>query len=99
MKLILDDEERKDLHNVIHDSTGLDLTPEQLDDVIANPRVMSELTFGLHDTATREAVGNFLAKKIVGRAWPTYGEGEATRSKFYEDFKREAPLKGFSLRG
>lgn len=92
-------DDRKGVRDIVHDYMGLDLTDQQLDELCSNPRVVAEVTeWGTFDTQTRERITAVLTEKIVGRAWPMYGDTQEYKDAFYADFERLAPEKGFRLR-
>jgi hypothetical protein len=80
-----------------HDWMEVDLTDEQARELLMDPAVASELLLGGMDTCTREAMGKVLAQRVVGRPWPTYGDGKEAADRFYEEFRAKAPEKGYTL--
>lgn len=90
--------ERKDIRDIVHDYMGIDLTEAQLEELCSDPRIVAEVTeWGTYDTQTRERVTAVLTEKIVGRAWPMYGDTQEYKDAFYRDFERLAPEKGYRL--
>lgn len=88
--------EEQEVLNAVHDGAGVDLTPEQLAEVLADPHVKKEMAIGGVDTVTCEALMDFLSQKILGRPWPTYGDGP--NDEFFRAFEEAAPQKGYKLR-
>jgi hypothetical protein len=43
------------------------------------------------DTITRESLASFIGEKIVGRGWPTFGEGKVYSEKFFKELNEKAP--------
>lgn len=96
----MNEKDRKDIRDIVHDDMGLDLTDQQLDELCSNPRVVAEVVeWGTFDTQTRERITAVLTEKILGegRDWPMYGDTKEYKDAFYADFEREALLKGFRL--
>ncbi len=82
----------------VHDEMGLDLTLEQALEILNDPHVAGEVaSWGVYDTETRGAIANFLAKKIVGRPWPLYGDGEEVAARFKEDLTKNARALGYKV--
>lgn len=86
----------KSLKDALHDWAGVDLTDAQLEELMADPILLRELLLcGDHvDTLAREVAMSLLAKKIVGRRWPTYGDKDTS---FHEEFRQAAAAKGYRL--
>ncbi len=85
------------LHNAVHDDCGFDLTPEQVQEVVQDRHVQSALILGGVDTVARGIIANFLAMKILGRRWPTYGEGEAVYLTFEAALDTKARELGYRV--
>jgi hypothetical protein len=43
------------------------------------------------DTITRELLASFIGRKVVGRDWPTLGDGKVVSEKFFNDLNKKAP--------
>ena len=80
---------------VANDYALVRLSTEQAVEVMKSPRVASELAH--RDTLTRERITDFLAQKILGRPWPTYGDGEEVANAFYRDFREAAKKCGYDV--
>ena len=94
----MSEKDRESIRDIVHDDMGLDLTEQQLDELCSNPRVVAEVTeWGTFDTQTRERITAVLTEQIVGRRWPMNGDPKEYKDAFYQDFEREARLKGFRL--
>lgn len=61
--------------DMVRECCDLELTPEQANEVLEDPKVQAALAAGGRDTVTRETAADFLAQKVMGRGWPTYAEG------------------------
>jgi hypothetical protein len=97
MKLIIEDKDIKDIQSVVHDWYGVELTKDQVLHLLKKYNLEGDYyEFGM-DTCVREAMGSAIAKEVVGRGWPCYGDGEEVRRKFDETFKANAEAKGYKL--
>ena len=87
---------------VIQDYTGVQLTNQQFGDLLSeNPRLNKQLIEfnSPRDTMDRECMIGALAVKLVGREWPTYGDGAAVYKKFIEDFETQVIAQGYTVVG
>ena len=90
---------KTEVQAVVADWVGIDLTSEQVDEILADPHVLGQvIPWGVQDTETRSAVVNFLAKKITGRSWPLNGEDEASKTAFLLAYEQGAEAKGYKLK-
>lgn len=86
--------------DVIQDYTGVQLTNQQFGDLMTeNPWLNKQLIKynSPRDTMDRESMIGALAVKLVGRQWPTYGEGQAVYNKFIEDFQTQVLAQGYTV--
>jgi hypothetical protein len=89
---------REEVRNGVRDETGLSLTDEQLDEVLADPSVLSNVkAFGASDTEVRSMIADFLSQKIMGRRWPTYGESEDSLKSFFNEYPGRAAALGYKI--
>lgn len=88
--------ELQDLKRALHDWSGVDLTDEQGEELLADPEVARTLGWGF-DTVCREAAMRALARRLVGRDWPLYGEGDEVAKAFEAAFQKAAIEKGYKL--
>lgn len=89
--------EIKQARAVLHDWCGVEVTDDQARELLADPRVASELPYGVMDTCTREALMSALARRVVGRNWPIYGDGREAMEKFSAEMREKAPQLGYKL--
>jgi len=89
------DRDIKAVRDSVHDWVGIDLTETQARELILDPRVASDYVRGGMDTVTRETAADVLAKRIVGRSWPTYGDGGEVGKRFFAEFAVKAEEKGY----
>lgn len=85
---------------VIADYAGVRLTEAQFDALIDKDLELKRDLIRFNsprDTADREQLMGLLAKEIVGRDWPCYGEGAAVAKQFHIDFERLAKQKGYEV--
>lgn len=85
---------------VIQDYTGVQLTNQQFGDLLTeNPRLNKQLIKfnSPRDTMDRESMIGALAVKIVGRDWPTYGDGAEVYKQFIEDFQTQVRAQGYTV--
>jgi hypothetical protein len=87
--------EHQVLKNAIHDTCALDLTQEQLEELVRDPRIQASLAVGGVDTVTRETAAEVLSQKILGRSWPTYSEENS--DEFFWAFNQAATAQGYKL--
>lgn len=87
--------DRKILADTVHDFMEIELTEAQIDEILADPKVKAEFGQWGMDTGTREAVNEFLARKIVGRRWPLYGDPKAERDAFHAEYRENAGRLGY----
>lgn len=91
---------RADLKAVVSDWFSIVLTEAQVDDILQNPDLKREIEeWGVNDTGTRDKIGSYLAKKIVGRKWPTYGDSPEYRAAFWVDMKAKCLELGYKFNG
>ena len=86
--------------DVIQDYTGVQLTMSQFSELMQeNPRLRKQLIKynSPRDTMDRECMIGALAVKIVGRQWPTYGEGQEVYNKFIENFETQVHAQGYTV--
>ena len=89
--------DRKALAQEVRGWMSIELNDTQLDEILADPHVRCQIDEWGIDTCTREAVGAFLARKIVGRPWPMYGDDRAERDAFFKEFDQKASLMGYRM--
>jgi hypothetical protein len=53
--------------------------------------------WGIYDTETRSVLCNIIAKRLVGRSWPTYGDGKEHNENFFEDLQSAARRHGYKI--
>ena len=85
---------------VIADYAGVRLTEEQFATLIDKDLELKRDLIRFNsprDTVDREQLMGLLAKEIVGRDWPCYGDGPAVAKQFHLDFERLAKEKGYEL--
>lgn len=87
----------KALKDVVHDWMEIDLTEDQARELLLDPKVISEYVRWGMDTVTREAAGDVLARRIVGRPWPLNKDGKEAGDLFHAEFEAKAPEKGYVL--
>ncbi len=99
MKLVIEDSDINDVIAVANDFVGLKLTPFQARTILENNANYASqiLDYGAFDTEVRSLLANIFAKQLVGRRWPTYGEGDAVSEKFQKDFEAAATKAGFEV--
>ena len=84
------------LEAAVREIAELELTYEQLDQLFGSElALLGEIRQWGFDTNTNEGVADILARELVGRSWPTYGDGEQARKRFDEEFKAAAAKRGF----
>jgi len=96
----MSNELKQECIDVIQDYTGVQLTNQQFADLLAeNPGLNEQLIEfnSPRDTIDRECMIGALAVKIVGRDWPTYGEGTEVYKKFIEDFETQVLAQGYTV--
>lgn len=82
------------------DSTGVQLTEKQFFDLMEDDHyfVRQLIKIGSpRDTMDRECLMDVIAKKLTGRSWPTYGEGDEAYNSFIQQFNSSAIEKGYTL--
>lgn len=85
---------------VIQDYTGVQLTNQQFSDLMAENLWLNKQLIKYNsprDTMDRESMIGALALKIVGRHWPTYGEGPEVYKKFIEEFETQVIAQGYAV--
>lgn len=88
---------RKDISDAVNDWMGITLTDAQVDEILADENLGYDCRqFGI-DTVVRENIGQFLAKKITGRAWPLGGDTQEAKDEFFRLYEQNAEAKGFTL--
>lgn len=98
MKYEVKSEVKSEVRDVVSDWMGLNLTESQVDEILSVPSLRGEIEeWGVSDTVTREKIGDFLARKIVGRSWPMDGEDQKGEDDFYESFETRAKELGYQL--
>lgn len=66
----------KELREIVEDCSGLTLDPEVFSTIVENERIVGEAEYwGASDTVVRESAMDLVLRKLIGRSWPTYGEG------------------------
>jgi hypothetical protein len=96
----MSNELKQECIDVIQEYTGVQLTNQQFADLLTeNPRLNKQLIKynSPRDTMDRECMIGALAVKIVGRDWPTYGEGAEVYNKFIEDFQTQVHAQGYTV--
>ena len=86
--------------DVIQDYTDVQLTTLQFSELLAENPWLNEQLIEFNspsDSVDRECMIGALAVKLVGREWPTYGEGEAVYKKFIEDFETQVIAQGYTV--
>lgn len=87
--------------DVLADYANVELTEDQFSELMQdNPSLNNQLVRfnSPSDTMDRECMMEALAKKLVGRCWPCYGDGREYAEKFYADFEAAAAKNGYKLR-
>ena len=99
MKYEVKNEVKDKIRDVVSDWMGLNLTEAQVEEILSVPSLRGEIEeWGVSDTVTREKIGDFLARKIVGRSWPMNGEDQKGKDAFYASFDTRAKELGYQLR-
>ena len=94
----MSDKQRDSLREAIIDDMNLNLTDDQLDQVLADPQVQSCLFLGGVDTCTREAASSFLSRVILGREVPLQGElSPGGISLYWDDLEVRAEEMGYDV--
>lgn len=86
--------------DVLADYAHIELTEDQFSELMLdNPPLNNQLVRfnSPSDTMDRECMMEALAKKLVGRRWPCYGDGREYAEKFYVDFEDAAAKNGYKL--
>lgn len=85
---------------VIQERTGVQLTTLQFAELLAENPWLNEQLIEFNsprDTMDRECMIGALAVKIVGRDWPTYGDGAEVYKQFIEDFQTQVRAQGYTV--
>jgi len=88
--------------DTLHDYAGVILTEDQFNDLMKdNPSLVKQLIKynSPRDTMDRECMMEVLAKRLTGRPWPCYGEGEKVFESFIQVFNENATKQGYKLVG
>lgn len=98
MKVVIEDDDLEEIHAIVHDWMGLDLTNDQILELIREDDdfLGDYIAHGM-DTCCRESLGSIIARKLVGRDWPTYGEGEQVAAEFHDKFVAAAKNAGYKV--
>lgn len=88
----------RDIKAVVNDWYGIELTNAQVEEILSVPSIRGEVDeFGVFDTETRSKIGNYLARKIVGRPWPLNGDDQVTRDEFWEKLRTNGKTLGYKV--
>jgi len=87
--------DKRDVWVTAHDCLGLDLTTEQVDEILKDRHVGGLIMQWGVDTVSREEIANYIGKKVTGRRWPTYGDPQEAKNAFHAAFGTEVEAKGY----
>lgn len=77
---------------------GFALTVEQFRDIIKDyPELENDINEYGADTGEREEFMSAFARRVVGRDWPTYGEGQDVHNQFMKDLVVKGLAAGYTL--
>lgn len=85
------------IQDTARDDYGIDLTLDQAKALCEERDIVATFAIGGFDTVTREKVASVLARRIIGRDWPMYGDGRPALERFVEDMREKAPQLGYTL--
>ena len=87
----------QDVRNAVSDDTGIELTDEQLNEILQDPHLGGQLKEWGTDTEVRSLLMNFLSERILGMGnpWPINRDGREAFDRFIARFEAEAPSKGY----
>ncbi len=97
--IILEEEDYKDVHDIIHDWLGLDLTQEQVKTFLDNERsIVGQIAqYGATDTPTREEIMRAIVIRITGKQIPPHGTPKEEKEIFWKEFDEKARGYGFKI--
>ena len=90
----------KECMGVILSYMGIDITEDQFRELMRdNPRLNNQLVKfqSPSDTMDREDLMSAVGRKLAGRDWPTYGDGEKAYETFIKDFAAGARRLGYKM--
>jgi hypothetical protein len=90
-------EARQHVQDTVSDYIGIDLTPAQVDEILADPYVRSMVTIDF-DTVARETIAQFLGRKITGKPWPLNGTPQDEKDAFWTSFEQNLEVRGYKKR-
>ena len=88
-----------EIKDVIHDYHGLDLTDEQVVQLMLdNPSVLGEVAeWGAIDTCVRERIADIISEKCTGMAWVCGGDPKELQDEWFCLMKENAPKFGYKF--
>jgi hypothetical protein len=92
----------KECMQVILDYIGIDITQAQFRELmVENPKLNKQLIKfeSPGDTMDREDMMSALGRKLAGRNWPTYSQGQQAYEEFQKDFDEGAKRLGYKMVG
>lgn len=88
----------KDVCDVVNDWCGIELTEDQAMEILNDPNLKDDIShWGVFDTTTRESIADFLAKKIVGRDWPTGQDPVSVMESFWAQLRTKGKELGYKV--
>lgn len=90
---------KKECIGLIKDGLGINVTFEQLDELLAmNTSLYSDIEkWGVNDTEVRGKLCSALSKKLIKKPVPTFGDGEAAGIQFFRDLHEAARKAGYRV--
>ena len=86
--------------DVVSDYSGVSLTPGQFQALMIENLELNDQLIEFNsprDTMDREDLLSALARKLTGREWPIYMDGDQVMKQFTEDFEAGARRLGYKL--